>query len=121
MKTFIYNESFLKVDKISSILKERNNEIPFEKTLRNASYIQASSFFVCGALNYVLAKMIVHSPSGSEAFNIEIGKMHLVGFGVIVVPSMLFLVATLFYIFREIRLLTGLTFEEVMHDDTTTP
>lgn len=119
MKTFIYNDNFLKVDKISSILKERNNENTFEKVLRNASYIQASSFFVCGTLNYVLAKMIVQSPSGSEAFNIEIGKMHVYGFGVIIVPSMLFLVITLFYIFREIRLLTGLTFEEVMHDDST--
>ena len=118
MKTFLYNDNFLKVDKISSILKERNNETLFEKMLRNASYIQASSFFVCAILNYVLAKMIVQSPSGSEAFNIEIGKMHVVGFGVIIVPSMLFLVATLFYIFREIRLLTGLTFEEAMHDDS---
>lgn len=118
MKTFLYNDNFLKVEKISSILKERNNEALFERMLRNASYIQASSFFVCATLNYVLAKMIVQSPSGSEAFNIEIGKMHVIGFGVIIVPSMLFLVATLFYIFREIRSLTGLTFEEAMHDDS---
>jgi len=118
VKTFIYNENILKVDKISAILHERGNTEKFEKTLRNGSYIFAVSYFVFAALNYVLAKMIVVSPTGTPQFNEEIGKMHLVGFIVITIPSMIFLVVTLFYIFRDIRLLAGLSFEEAMHDDS---
>ena len=118
LKTFLYNDKLLKVSKISEILKERENEQKFERTLRNGSYLLAFSYFVCAALNYVLAKMIVVSATGTPEFNVEIGKMHLVGFGVIVVPSILFLVATLFYIFRDIRLLTGLSFEEAMNDES---
>jgi hypothetical protein len=118
VRTFIYNENLLKVDKIASILKERGNEEKFERTLRNGSYLLAFSYFVCAVLNYVLAKMIVVSPTGTPEFNVEIGKMHMVGLGVIVVPSILFLAATLFYIFRDIRLLTGLTLEEAMVDES---
>lgn len=116
VKTFIYNDSILKVDKIAAILKERGHEAAFEKTLRNGSYFIASSFFVSSVLNYVLAKMIVVSPTGTPEFNVEIGKMHAIGFPVIAVPSLIIMIATLIYIFREIRLFTDLTMEEVMHD-----
>ena len=79
-------------------------------------YRLGHSFFLSSTLNYILAKMIVMSPSGTEAFNIEVGKMNAISFPVIAVPSMIIMVLSLMYIFRSIRLLTGLTFEEVMHD-----
>ena len=116
VKTFIYNDNILRVEKIAAILKERSNEIEFEKTLRNGSYFIATSFFISAVLNYVLAKILVVSPAGTPEFNVEIGKMHLIGFPVIAVPSMIIMVATLFYIFRSIRLLTNLSMEEVMND-----
>jgi hypothetical protein len=116
VKTFIYNENILQVDKIAAALKENNNTELFEKTLRNGSYFIATSFFISAALNYILAKMIVISPTGTEAFNIEIGKMHAIGFPVIAVPSLIIMIATLMYIFRSIRLLAHLTMEDVMND-----
>jgi hypothetical protein len=118
VKTFIYNDTILKVDKIAAILKERGNEILFEKTLRNGSYFIAISFFISSLLNYILAKIIVVSPTGTPEFNVEIGKMHAIGFPVIAVPSLIIMIATLMYIFRSIRQLTDLTMEDVMHDDS---
>ncbi|MES2825514.1 MAG: VC0807 family protein [Pseudomonadota bacterium] len=115
VKTFIYNESILQVEKVTAALKAHNNTAAFEKTLRLGSYLIALSFFISSALNYILAKMIVVSPTGTEAFNIEVGKMNALSFPVIAVPSMFIMVATLFYIFRSIRLLTSLTMEDVMH------
>lgn len=116
VKTFIYNDTILNVEKISAALKEHGKEDAFEKTLRLGSYLLAGSFFLSSTLNYILAEMIVKSPAGTEAFNIEVGKMNALSFPVIALPSMIFMVATLMYIFRSIRLLTGLTFEEVLHD-----
>jgi hypothetical protein len=116
VKTFIYNDTILNVGKISAALKEHQKEDAFEKTLRLGSYVLSGSFFLSSTLNYVLAEMIVKSPTGTEAFNIEVGKMNALSFPVIALPSMIIMVATLMYIFRSIRLLTGLTFEEVMHD-----
>ena len=116
VKTFIYNDTILNVEKIATTLKEHHKTEAFEKTLRIGSYLLAASFFLSSTLNYILAKMIVMSPAGTEAFNIEVGKMNALSFPIIAVPSMIIMVATLMYIFRSIRLLTGLTFEEVMHD-----
>jgi hypothetical protein len=116
VKTFIYNDTILNVDKIAAALKEHNKTEEFEKTLRIGSYLLAASFFLSSTLNYILAEMIVMSPAGTEAFNIEVGKMNAISFPVIAVPSMIIMVLSLMYIFRSIRLLTGLTFEEVMHD-----
>jgi hypothetical protein len=116
VKTFIYNDTILNVEKIAAALKAHNKTQDFEKTLRIGSYLLAASFFLSSTLNYILAKMIVMSPAGTEAFNIEVGKMNAISFPVIAVPSMIIMVLSLMYIFRSIRLLTGLTFEEVMHD-----
>lgn len=116
VKTFIYNDTILNVEKIAAALKEHNKENAFEKTLRLGSYLLAGSFFLSSTLNYILAEMIVKSPAGTEAFNIEVGKMNALSFPVIALPSMIIMVGTLMYIFRSIRLLTGLTFEEVLHD-----
>jgi len=120
VKTFIYNENILQVEKVTAALKDHGNTEAFEKTLRLGSYLIAISFFMSSALNYILAKMIVVSSTGTEAFNIEVGKMNALSFPVIAVPSMLIMVATLFYIFRSIRLLTSLTMEDVMHGGSDT-
>lgn len=116
VKTFIYNDTILNVEKISAALKAHQKEDAFEKTLRLGSYVLAGSFFLSSTLNYILAEIIVKSPTGTEAFNIEVGKMNALSFPIIALPSMIIMVATLMYIFRSIRLLTGLKFEEVMHD-----
>jgi hypothetical protein len=116
VRTFIYNDTILNVEKISAALEERKKTETFEKTLRLGSYLIAGSFFISSTLNYILAKIIVMSPAGTEAFNIEVGKMNFYSFPVIAVPSMIIMVGTLMYIFRSIRLLTGLTFEQAMHD-----
>lgn len=118
VKTFLYNDNLLQVDKIAAALAERGNSAKFEKTLRNGSYIIAMSFFVSSILNYVLAKIIVVSPTGTPEFNVEIGKMHALGFPVIAVPSLIIMVATLMYIFRSIRILADLKLEDVMNDDS---
>lgn len=118
VKTFIYNDTILKVEKIADALKAHGTEQLFETKLRNSSFFIAGSFFISAVLNYVLAKMIVVSPTGTTEFNAQIGQMHYIGFLVIGVPSLLIMVATLFYIFRSIRLCTELTMEEVMQDES---
>jgi hypothetical protein len=115
VKTFIYNDTILNVEKIAAALTSHNQTEAFERTLRIGSYLLAASFFLSSTLNYILAKMIVMSPAGTEAFNIEVGKMNAISFPVIAVPSMIIMALSLMYIFRSIRLLTGLSFEEAMH------
>ncbi len=116
VKVFLYNDKLLKVDKIAAALRERGNELAFEKVLRQASYLVAFSFFVSSALNYVLAKMIMVSPPGTVEFNAELGKMTALSFPVIVLPAMIVMASALFFLFRRIRQLTELSIEEVIND-----
>lgn len=116
VKTFVYNGKLLKVEKVSEALAERGTEAAFEKVLRNTSYLIAGSFFLSSFLNYVLAKIVMVSPAGTEAFNIELGRMTALSYPVIVVPAMVVMMGSLFYLFRNIRRLTDLTLDEVIND-----
>jgi hypothetical protein len=63
-------------------------------------------------MNYLLATWIVTSPAGSPAFNEELGRMALLSYPVIAMPSMLMMMAVLYYLARTIRMLAGLKFTE---------
>jgi hypothetical protein len=63
-----------------------------------------------------LAKVILQSPPGTEAFNEELGKMTALSYPVIALPMMIILMGTLFYVFRSIKQLTNLTLEELIND-----
>ncbi len=65
-------------------------------------------------MNYFLAKLIVTSVSGSAAFNEELGRMTLLSYPVIAIPSMVMMLAIFWFIWRTVNRLTGLTLEEIM-------
>ncbi len=116
VRTFLYNDKILQVDKITAALKSRDNEAAFEKSLETASYLIAMSFFLSSVLNYVLAKVLLISDPGTAAFNEELGKMTALSFPVIAVPATLVMMGALFYLFRSIQKLTHLTLEEIIHE-----
>jgi hypothetical protein len=114
VKTFLYNDKILRTDRIEAALVEHDKEAEFERSLTIASWLVAASFFLSSFLNYVLAKWIIVSPAGTAAFNEELGKMTALSFPVISIPATIVLVSALFYLFRSIKNLTGLTLEDVM-------
>ena len=73
------------------------------------------SFFLSAILNYALAKYIVVSPSGTEEFNSELGTMNLLSYPVITIPCVIVMIYAMFYLFKHIKRLTGLDFEELIH------
>lgn len=124
VRTLLYNPTVLDVEKIQSVLKERGSEQEFEARLLKASYFFSLTFLFSSIMNFVLAKWIVTSPSGTQAFNEELGRMTLVSYPMIAIPSMIMMIAIFYYLWRSIRRLTGYTLEEVMaphlaakHDD----
>lgn len=114
VKTFIYNDMILDTGKISRTLADKGNRNAFERSLQQATWMIASSFFLSSTLNYILAKLMLQSQPGTEAFNIELGKMTMVSYGVIVVPSMVILFSALFFLIYRIVKLTGLKLEEIV-------
>jgi hypothetical protein len=115
VKLFIYNDSILNVEKISSALNHYQKEMEFDLILRRATWMLAASFFLSSLLNFILAKWILVSPTGTAAANAEIGKMNALSLPVIAIPMMIILMGVLFYVFHNIKKLTHLTMEEVMN------
>ena len=114
IKTLLYNPKVLDTERISRILGERGFDQLFEIRLLNATYMLSGTFFFSALMNYLLATWIVTSPTGSEAFNEELGRLTLVSYPVIVIPSMLMMFAIFYFLWRSIHGLTGLKLEEIM-------
>jgi hypothetical protein len=114
IRTLLFNKAVLNVDKIHERLEQSGNTEQFEARLLKATYWLSGTFFFSSAMNYVLAKWIVVSPAGSEAFNAELGRMNLLSYPMIAIPSMIMLMLIFYYLWRTIHGLTGLKLEEVM-------
>ncbi|MCQ4144738.1 VC0807 family protein [Vogesella sp. AC12] len=119
IKTVLYTPAVIDVAKVQQHLEQRGNTRQFEARLLKATYLLSATFFFSSVMNYVLAKWIVTSPSGTEAFNEELGRMTLLSYPMIAIPSLVMMMAVLYYISRGMRELAGLSFTEALRQDLT--
>ncbi len=117
VRTFLYNDQILQIEKVSAALHEHNATAEFERHLAVASYLVAGSFFLSAVLNYTLAKIILVSPPGSTELAQELGKMTALSFPVIALPCTLVLAGTLYYLLNNIQKLTQLTLDEIVQEN----
>ncbi len=113
IRTFLYNDKIIDVEKVHRTLVIRNNENAFDKLLVSSTYVLAFSFFLSAILNFILARVILTSPSGSVEFTQELGKMTALSWPVIVIPSTIVMAYALWRLFAGIKRLTGLSMEDV--------
>ncbi len=114
IKTLLYNPKILNTVRIEQILSERGHDEAFERLLLNATYLLSGTFFFSAAMNYLMAKWIVVSQAGSAAFNEELGRLTLLSYPIIAIPSMVMMLAILYFLWRSIHGLTGLNLEEML-------
>ncbi len=114
VKKILYNPSFIDVDRVDKAMEAKGTRVDFEQRLTKTSYLLSGTFFFSATLNYILATMIVTSPAGTEAFNEELGKLTLVSYPVIALPSMVMMMGTLFWLIRSILKLSDLKLEEII-------
>ena len=115
IRTLLYNPEMIDVEKVQAQLEVHNSQAQFDQLLTRCTWLLAASFLISATLNFVLARWIVVSPSGTEAFNAEVSKMMLWSWPVIAIPSMLIMMFALLRLLKGIKQMTGLTLEEVMH------
>ncbi|MEP3349117.1 MAG: VC0807 family protein [Marinomonas sp.] len=114
IRALLFNASVMDTETIKQKLEENNSTEMFEKKLMNATYFIAGSFAFSATMNYVLAKWIVTSPAGTEAFNEELGQMTLYSYPMIAIPSMIMMMAIFYYLWRSIHKATGLKLEDLL-------
>jgi len=115
VQVLLYTPALMNVELIQKSLDERGNRRVFEASLRSATRMLGGSFFFSSAMNYFLATWIVTSPSGTAAFNEELGRLTLMSYPMIAVPSMLIMMGVMYYLARSIRTLAGLKLTEVIN------
>jgi hypothetical protein len=115
VREMLYNPQVIDVPRIDASLAERNTRPAFEKLLRESSYLLTVSFFVSAVLNYGLARYLLKSPAGTEAFNNELAHMNLLSWPVIILPSMAMTMYALWRLLGGLRRITGLELEQLMH------
>jgi intracellular septation protein A len=115
IRTLLYNPEIIDVDKVHAALVAHNSVHPFEKLLVRCTWLLAASFLLSGVLNYFLARWIVVSPSGTDAFNSEVSKMMAWSWPVIAIPSMAIMMVALMQLLGGIKKMTGLELEDVLN------
>ena len=114
VRKLLFNPAIMNTDKIDQELANKGNKEQFETRLDRANYFFVGTFAFSAVMNYLLAKWIVKSDTGTTAFNEELGRMMLLSYPVIAIPSMIMMIAIFFYIWRTANKLTGLSLEEMM-------
>lgn len=117
VKKLLFNPTIMDVDRIHEELERKNTRPEFELRLDRANTFLAGTFLFSAVMNYFLAKIIVTSESGSSAFNEELGRMTLLSYPVIAIPSMIMMLGIFWYIWRTVNRLTGLSLEDIMVTD----
>ena len=110
----IFLDQILDRDRIETALAANGTAQEYEERTSIATYLLAGAFILSAILNYVLARIVVTSEPGTDAFNSELGRMTALSYPVITLPVMLVLMGTIYYIFSTVGKLTGLELEEMM-------
>ena len=113
----VFNESLFDVQRVKEGLLSRGTTSRFEEVLRNATAMLACTFLFSAVANYLLSRWIVTSPAGTEAFNQELGKLTLLSYPVIAIPSTLMMLGLLFWLTRHAKTLTGLDLGAMLKAD----
>lgn len=115
VRQFLFNDQVMDVEKIEAALDRDGHRPDFDRLLSSSTYLLVISFVVSAILNFVLARWLLTSPSGTPEFNAQLGKMNVLSWPVIVIPTMIITVYALWRLIGGIKKLTGLGLEEMMH------
>jgi hypothetical protein len=114
VRVLLLRDEVFDLERIETRLAERNARGAFDRLIRRANGLFAGSFALSATLNYALASWIVVSPAGTDAFNAELGRMALLSYPVIALPTLAVTGTALWLLFSGAGKLTGLTLEEML-------
>jgi hypothetical protein len=114
IRVLVFNAQLFDVDKVNHALTLRRNTVPFELRLRTGTFLLAGTFFFSAVANYLLARYVVDAQAGTEAFNEQLGRLTLLSYPIIAVPSMLMMMGLMFWLARSAKQLTGLDLGDML-------
>ncbi len=117
VRAMLLNPTVINVARLQAQLEAHGATAAFEQRLLRATWMLSGTFFFSAAMNFFLATYIVVSPAGTAAFNEELGRLTLLSYPFIALPSMAMMGFVLYYLSRATRTLTGQGFTEFLNAD----
>ncbi|MEN9661715.1 MAG: hypothetical protein RL324_664 [Verrucomicrobiota bacterium] len=117
VKELIYNDQIIDVPRVNAALAERGRTRDFERLVLQISIWLGASFVLSAGLNFSLASYLLRGAPGTPEFNAQLGRMHLLAWPVIVVPSMLVMMLVFWRLISGLKQLTGLTTDELLRTE----
>lgn len=125
IETLFLNPSIMKVDLLEQRLQENGKQKEFHEHLQKATKWLSLSFAFSAVLNFVLARAIftnidssLPQEAQSQILNEQIAKMTTWSMGIIMVPSIVFLMIIFWYLMRGVKSYSGLTTNDLIHEQT---
>lgn len=115
VRELLWNDAVIDTAKVETALAERGQTTEFERRMGRANYGMAASFLLSALLNYGLARYLLKDPPGTPAFNEQLGRMNLLSWPVIVLPTTIVTVWVFWKLMSALTQLSGLTLEEALH------
>lgn len=116
VRILVCNEQIMNMPKVEAALHAANAWPAFQDLLRRVSWIIAASFALSATLNFFLALWILRSPSGTPEFAEELGRLTILSYPVITLPTMVVMMFALWRLIAGLEKLTGLSGDELFHD-----
>lgn len=120
-QSLFLNPTTFDIDRVESQLNSEEKKQEFFRLMLNLTRWLSLSFLLSAVLNFALAYKIftplashLSETEKQQMLNEQLSQMTLYSLGVILVPSMIFLAALLFYAFKKITALTGLKTDELL-------
>lgn len=121
IEVLFLNPNLFHLDRMKEKIAERGQEDGFKNLLRTSTRWLAISFFLSAVLNFLLASRIflpiaddMEAGLRSAQLNEQIAQMTQWSMLVILVPSMIFLMAILYFVIRRLKFITGLGDDELL-------
>ena len=116
VREILFNDQVIDVARVNAALDARGRHPEFERLLRGASVWLALAFLGSAVVNFLLARYILRSPPATPEFNNELGRMHILVWPVIIVPSMIVMMVVFWRLITGLTALTGLSTDEIFHE-----
>ncbi|OFZ27997.1 MAG: hypothetical protein A2381_02745 [Bdellovibrionales bacterium RIFOXYB1_FULL_37_110] len=114
LEKLILNPKFFDIDLINRSIATNHAQDYSKKLFSRATLFMALSFLLSAMLNFILAIVILKSPADTPEFNNELGKMTALSLPVIMIPSMIAMILTFWYLTKGLKKATGLDFEKMV-------
>ncbi len=114
VRTFLFSPGIFDVAKVESALEAKQNRPQFERLLVHCTLLLAASMLLSAVLSFVLAKYLIRSETGTDAFVEEMGRMTAWSWPVITIPSMAVMMVALYKLVGGIEKFTGYDLDDVL-------